>query len=163
MSLADFVIESFGGYEKAKAVLDIPNAHFLHNIEGLKQRLLEYRHQHNIFEVGDKVVYKPSMVQGVIFTVIGFDDFGWMKTEAFFEGFDHPKRFSEDPPFSDIRHATDEEIKAGRRLEVNTIDSNIDKQVNLMDQFIADGGFDKAFADVFGLPESVVQSLKEVS
>ena len=39
----------------------------------------------------------------------------------------------------------------------------IDKQVNLMDQFITDGGFDKAFVDVFGLPESVVQSLGEVS
>ena len=42
-------------------------------------------------------------------------------------------------------------------------DSNIDKQVNLMDQFIADGGFDQAFKDVFGLPETVVKSLKEVS
>ena len=41
--------------------------------------------------------------------------------------------------------------------------SNIDKQVNLMDQFIANGGFDKAFADVFGLPEGVVKSLGEVS
>lgn len=39
----------------------------------------------------------------------------------------------------------------------------IDKQVNLIDQFIANGGFDKAFNDVFGLPESVVESLKEVS
>ena len=42
-------------------------------------------------------------------------------------------------------------------------DSDLDKQVNLMDQFIADGGFDKAFIDMFGLPESVKQSLKEVS
>lgn len=42
-------------------------------------------------------------------------------------------------------------------------DSHIDKQVNLMDQFIADGGFDQAFKDVFGLPETVVKSLKEVS
>lgn len=42
-------------------------------------------------------------------------------------------------------------------------DSNIDKQVNLMDQFITDGGFDQAFKDVFGLPESMVKSLKEVS
>lgn len=41
--------------------------------------------------------------------------------------------------------------------------SHIDKQVNLMDQFIADGGFDQAFKDVFGLPETVVKSLKEVS
>lgn len=39
----------------------------------------------------------------------------------------------------------------------------IDKQVNLMDQFIQSGEFDKAFKDVFGLPESVVKSLKEVS
>lgn len=41
--------------------------------------------------------------------------------------------------------------------------SSIDKQVNLMDQFIADGGFDQAFKDVYGLPETVVKSLKEVS
>ena len=41
--------------------------------------------------------------------------------------------------------------------------SDIDKQVNRMDQFIADGGFDQAFKDVFGLPESVVKSLGEVS
>lgn len=108
------LIERLGGYEAAKAEGEKWGFDdFLNN------QLLEYRRQHNIFEVGDKVVYKPSMVQGVIFTVIGFDDFGWMKTEAFFEGFDHPKRFSEDPPFSDVRHATDEEMKAGKRLEVN--------------------------------------------
>ncbi|ENU17002.1 hypothetical protein QUG64_03805 [Acinetobacter lwoffii] len=39
----------------------------------------------------------------------------------------------------------------------------IDKQVNLMDQFIQSGEFDKAFKDVFGLPEAVVKSLGEVS
>lgn len=107
------MISSLSEYEAAKSKFrDNGSLH----AERLKAALLEYRRQHNIFEVGDKVVYKPSMVQGVIFTVIGFDDFGWMKTEAFFEGFDHPKRFSEDPPFSDIRHATDEEIKADKRL-----------------------------------------------
>lgn len=41
--------------------------------------------------------------------------------------------------------------------------SNIDQQVNLMDQFIESGEFDKTLNDFFGLPESVVQSLKEVS
>ncbi|WP_171501462.1 hypothetical protein [Acinetobacter wanghuae] len=46
-------------------------------------------------------------------------------------------------------------------IEVEELE--IDKQVNLMDQFIADGGFAKAFNDVPGLPESVVESLKEVS
>ncbi len=39
----------------------------------------------------------------------------------------------------------------------------IDKQVNLMDQFIESGEFNKTLNDFFGLPESVVQSLKEVS
>lgn len=39
----------------------------------------------------------------------------------------------------------------------------IDQQVNLMDQFIESGEFNKTLNDFFGLPESVVQSLKEVS
>ena len=39
----------------------------------------------------------------------------------------------------------------------------IDKQVNLMDQFIESGEFDKTLNDFFELPESVKQSLKEVS
>ena len=37
------------------------------------------------------------------------------------------------------------------------------KSKNCIDQFIASGEFDKAFKDVFGLPESVVKSLGEVS
>ncbi|WP_171264727.1 hypothetical protein [Acinetobacter sp. ANC 4558] len=37
-----------------------------------------------------------------------------------------------------------------------------DKQINSIDQFITDGGFDQAFNEVFGLPESAVESLKEV-
>ncbi|AUC05524.1 hypothetical protein PFCIP103579_0346 [Prolinoborus fasciculus] len=41
--------------------------------------------------------------------------------------------------------------------------NTIDKQVNLMDQFIESGEFNKTINDFFGLPESVVQSLKEVS
>ncbi|WP_171478812.1 hypothetical protein [Acinetobacter sp. RF14B] len=36
----------------------------------------------------------------------------------------------------------------------------IDKQVNLMDQFIADGEFDKALNEFFGLPESPEESCK---
>ncbi|EXE11921.1 hypothetical protein J559_3180 [Acinetobacter sp. 983759] len=34
---------------------------------------------------------------------------------------------------------------------------------NTIDSFINDGSFDQAFKDVFGLPDSVKQSLKEVS
>ncbi|GEM_PF-1555308 len=37
------------------------------------------------------------------------------------------------------------------------------KPKNTIDSFINDGGFDQAFKDVFDLPDSVKQSLKEVS
>ncbi len=37
------------------------------------------------------------------------------------------------------------------------------KPENCIDQFIESGEFDKTLNDFFGLPESVVQSLKEVS
>ena len=37
------------------------------------------------------------------------------------------------------------------------------QEENVIDRFIADGGFDQAFKDVFGLPEGVVKSLGEVS
>lgn len=37
------------------------------------------------------------------------------------------------------------------------------QEENVIDRFIVDGGFDQAFKDVFGLPESVQQSLKEVT
>lgn len=42
-------------------------------------------------------------------------------------------------------------------------DSDIDQQVNIMDQFIESGEFDKTLNDFFRLPESVKQSLKEIS
>lgn len=50
-----------------------------------------------------------------------------------------------------------------QKANITAEELEIDKQVNMMDQFIADGGFDEAFKNVFGLPESVVESLKEVS
>jgi hypothetical protein len=37
------------------------------------------------------------------------------------------------------------------------------KRESTIDKFIEDGGFDKAFNDVFGLPVEVVESLKEVT
>lgn len=63
---------------------------------------LENRRQHNIFEVGDWIIvdsYKPEYQ----FYQITKDDVGshWINLVEF-------------------RHATDEEIKAGRRLEVKS-------------------------------------------
>ena len=116
------LIERLGGYEKAKSTLT--SAGHEHD-----EMLLQYRRQNNIFDVNDLVII-PSRGNG-IFRVSGLLGRG---------------------DIQEMRHATPEEIKTGRRLEINTIDS-----------FIEDGGFDKAFMDVFGLPESVKQSLKEVS
>ena len=98
------LIEQLGGYEAAKAEGEEWGFDdFLNN------QLLEYRRQHNIFEVGDKVIgsklfddrifefqyYLPELSMAVISkdgAAIGLNQ---------------------------LRHATPEEIKAGKRLEVN--------------------------------------------
>ena len=124
------LIEQLGGYEKAKIYLAKRQIHLKRgdypesSIEKVKNivcelevDLLEYRRQHNIFEVGDKVVSINSAFieyQGVLnidfiakFDLMLSDDSkgfevnaicGWSKI---------------------IRHANDAEIKAGKRLEVN--------------------------------------------
>lgn len=71
-------------------------------MQQLKEKAaLEYRRQHNIFEAGDWIIidsYKPEYQ----FYQITKDDIGshWINLVEF-------------------RHATDAEIKAGKRLEVN--------------------------------------------
>ena len=57
---------------------------------------LEYRRQHNIFEVGDAMII-PSRGNGIF----------------------HFNALFSDSDIAEARHATDEEIKAGKRLEVN--------------------------------------------
>lgn len=100
------LIEQLGGYEAAKAEGEEWGFDdFLNN------QLLEYRRQHNIFEVGDKVVapiLHGCFVGKIIayrsdidrFDVMGSRHWGWF--------FAHQ-----------LKHATDAEIKAGKRLEVN--------------------------------------------
>ena len=100
MKFYERVISDFGGYEKCKDILSQPNIDFIMNAQGLREHMLEYRRQHNIFEVGDWIVidsYKPEYQ----FYQITKDDMGshWINLVEF-------------------RHATDEEIKAGKRLEV---------------------------------------------
>ncbi len=115
MSLADSVVESFNGYEKAKAVLINPNASLLHNVESLKQRLLEYRRAHNIFEVGDWAFTNNEDFSEEPCQLI--EDMGYdfkYKTKSGNWGFIVksflPKAW---------RHAKDEEIEANKRLEGN--------------------------------------------
>ena len=99
MKFYERVISDYGGYEKCKDILSQPNIGFIMNAQALREHMLEYRRQHNIFEVGDKVVYKHP---------IGIDRVVSVTDEHLIPRF-----------LWRIRHATDEEIKAGKRLEVN--------------------------------------------
>ena len=88
------LIEQLGGYEKAKIRLgscDITLAYY----QELDRQLLEHRRASNIFEVGDRFVIDGLF--GVFYANDGNIPY-----------LDYNK----------IRHATDAEIKAGKRLEV---------------------------------------------
>ena len=99
------LIEQLGGYEFVKKMWQDGGS-----LQGtqLAFELLEYRRQHNIFEVGDKVV---STLNG--------DDF-WMNIICVIDGFHKSMIITKGGGHVihhyDFRHATDAEIKAGRRL-----------------------------------------------
>jgi len=99
------LIEQLGGYEAAKNQAKDKSIGFLVDINN---ELLEYRRQHNIFEIGDKIVS----------TLDGSED--WKN--AICEILAFHKKMAITTGFScaihhyDYRHATPEEIKAGRRL-----------------------------------------------
>ena len=98
------LIEQLGGYEAAKAEGEKWGFDdFLNN------QLLEYRRQHNIFEVGDKVI-KTHPKNTILWPVLGVYKNGGVWLDY--------KGFCWKPPR--VRHATDEEIKAGKRLEVKS-------------------------------------------
>ena len=114
------LIEKYGSYDAAKAkqqelskIAADPQlllvGKIIKEIGEIEIALLEYRRQHNIFEVGDKVVSKNgcelvseiTYLQGVLAKIKN-------------EKFDHVYSLQ------DFRHATNEEIKAGKRLEVKS-------------------------------------------
>lgn len=117
------LIEQLGGYECAKAEYNDPmyEDDELYTIkatgtrffkQNLADELLEYRRQHNIFEVGDKVVL-ISMSDNEVFEYTEYSkglDLHFFESE---HNYGHAK-------LSDIRHATDAEIAAGKRLEVKS-------------------------------------------
>ena len=111
------LIEQLGGYERAKDGLhrlklekkDLLTCGDLVVVESeIDAALLEYRRQHNIYEIGDKIVS----------TLDGSED--WKN--AICEILAFHKKMAITTGFScaihhyDYRHATPEEIKAGRRL-----------------------------------------------
>ena len=94
------LIEQLGGYERAK--------------NELMDALLEYRRQHNIFEVGDAVIRKWN--GRLYYLIVDIDNDG----QEFLIHHDKGAKFK-DCRISDnicnFKHATGEEIKAGKRLE----------------------------------------------
>ena len=102
------LIEQLGGYEAAKKqVSRLESKGSLVTAEGMKLELLDYRRQHNIFEVGDKVVSIDKYSNDMIFTVAELTSKNVFTSMEFGE-----------IAYSFVRHAKAEEIKAGKRLEV---------------------------------------------
>lgn len=88
------LIEQLGGYENAKERLKRENVLTDSDYNYGQKKLLEHRRQHNIFEIGDLYVFTEKYSkQSVIHKVDSLNSGKGC-----------------------IRHATDEEIKAGRRL-----------------------------------------------
>ena len=106
------LIEQLGGYERAKDGLhrlklekkDLLTCGDLIVVESeIDAALLEYRRQHNIFEVGDKVVVKDHPFWPEDYVILTVEQ-------------EHIDKWY----MSAWRHATDAEIKAGKRLEVKS-------------------------------------------
>lgn len=113
------LIEQLGGYEKAKAFLNATSFTIDELImmqrsglrtQHVEKALLEYRRQHNIFEVGDKVVFVSEKMD--------FLDDDQIHSISVITENNLPKVCGLYVSFEVIKHATDEEIKAGKRLEV---------------------------------------------
>ena len=109
------LIEQLGGYERAKHEFEMIKEMkpiYPGEIETNDRLLLEYRRQHNIFEVGDKVVSRCADKEIRIFTyqeTIGRNILVKCKKG---KGYCYPKKW--------FSHANDAEIKAGKRLEVKS-------------------------------------------
>ena len=103
------LIEQLGGYEYLNEFYKRAVAHGF-TLTEIKEELLKYRRQHNIFEESDKIVFIDDFMHGELMTV-AWTRKGevWMNEGA--------KRCTD---LSMIRRATDEEIKAGKRLEVKS-------------------------------------------
>ena len=119
------LIEQLGGYERAKDGLhrlklekkDLLTCGDLVVVESeIDAALIEYRRQHNIFEVGDSVL-----------PISNHSDQVYFLSDWYIEDLDF--RYTTNSGSWGIivkslmdgawRHATDAEIKAGKRLEVN--------------------------------------------
>ena len=96
------LIEKLGGYKNAKVILQAVG----HEHDAM---LLEYRREHNIFEVGDKVV--------VLTNALG-NKYTWMveSIDGIMVEISQVGQPNEWVHYSEIAHTTPKEIAAGHRL-----------------------------------------------
>ena len=108
------LIDQLGGYEKAKRALEreirltSPNTFYCLKLD---EALLEHRRQHNIYENGDICKLKVKHDYGLYKFLRINNDRAYFEDRLGFAEFGIDKRV--------VEHATDEEIKAGKRLEVS--------------------------------------------
>ena len=119
------LIEKYGSYDAAKAkqqelskIAADPQlllvGKIIKEIGEIEIALLEHRRQHNIFEAEDKVVFTDILNSCVVtFESTETDPMQivWLTYPDGTAGYVFH--------LNKIKHATDEEIKAGKRLEVN--------------------------------------------
>ncbi|PKD80212.1 hypothetical protein [Acinetobacter radioresistens] len=111
------MIKTLDEYEKAKVWIEV-NAIDVDWLQLGKYRkeLLEYRRQHKIFEVGDKVVEITDYPSNDVLTVKSiFDKLLVCESDDFNASYVLSNKYK---PYFYVRRATDEEIEAGKRLEV---------------------------------------------
>lgn len=113
------LIKQLGGYERAKAFLNAASYTMDELImmqrsgvrpQHVEKALLEYRRQHNIFEVGDKVVFKNvEKFKDNMLQVAHIELQKVLDIKSGLNGY---------TSFDELRHAEPEELEAGKRLEV---------------------------------------------
>ena len=106
------LIERLGGYDSLKKEYEetlplIQKGYKSKGMEIIRLLLLEHRRQHNIFEVGDCAVKtNPKIKHAHVRAVISTSPSGGAVLD--YQGFPYK--------FPCVRHATTQEIQAGRRL-----------------------------------------------
>ncbi len=112
------LIEQLGGYERTKNhrdyLIDFGNEFNRPNkyeVNKINNALLEYRRAHNIFEMGDYIIHDGELKVFAMWSnaIDGCAYIGYAYAED-----------GEMAHKDEFRHATDEEIKAGKRLEVSS-------------------------------------------
>lgn len=108
------LIEQLGGYERAKHEFEMIKEMkpiYPGEIETNDRLLLEYRRAHNIFEMGDYIIHDGELKVFAMWSnaIDGCAYIGYAYAED-----------GEMAHKDEFRHATDEEIKAGKRLEVES-------------------------------------------